>query len=84
MTHRCRRCNGSGLVCPECRGDRIVRTSEWNVASPHVKIARCDSCCEGNNINPDKEQRAIAAYVSQEQRAHVKRQMSLVEGDRAQ
>jgi len=77
--HKCRRCDGSGLVCPACRGDRIVQLFEWTIATPHIKVGRCEICCEGNQVNSAKEQRAIDAYLAKQRRAQVKQQMSLVE-----
>lgn len=61
--HTCPRCQGSGLVCPICRGDRIVQLGNWETARPVVKYMRCDACCEGNQVNPAKELRAIDAYL---------------------
>lgn len=57
--HRCRMCLGRGVVCPVCRGMRFVcrPTSNGNEA------VRCIHCCEGNNINPQKEIHLIERYL---------------------
>lgn len=61
--HKCRRCDGSGLVCPQCRGDRQVRIGEWEEQEPYRESVRCDVCTEGNQINPAKESRAIERWI---------------------
>lgn len=56
-------CGGTGLVCPVCRGVRFTRR---NVPVGHPdfgKALRCTSCCEGNNVHPEHETRAIQAYL---------------------
>lgn len=63
VQHRCKRCEGKGLVCPACRGDRIVQLGTWHTSRPKVLFARCEICCEGNQVNSDKEQRAIERWL---------------------
>lgn len=53
----CRCCQG-GLVCPDCRGRRVNDDG-------HV----CGTCCEGNQINPRKERRAILTHLAAQQRS---------------
>lgn len=63
--HACKRCNGSGLVCPACMGMRF-RRYEW----PDMREGRheqlCSICCEGNQVSPLKERRAITRYLERE------------------
>lgn len=62
----CHACNATGLVCPICRGMRFLRR-DLPVGHPDFgKIARCDGCCEGNQINPDREAQTIRAYLATE------------------
>ena len=65
--HSCRACIGSGMVCPTCRGMRFVRSSFFKMtASAHDstrEITRCPVCCEGNNVNIDRERDAIQKYL---------------------
>jgi hypothetical protein len=58
MSHRCRMCDGSGQVCPRCRGMRFLRVS----LPTGAVVARCDWCCEGNQVSPAKERREIIRY----------------------
>jgi hypothetical protein len=53
-------CDRSGQVCPHCQGMRFVRVRAWSTDHHVVEIMRCPSCTEGNQVNPAKEQRAIA------------------------
>ena len=63
--HRCKSCAGSGLVCPACRGMRFVRVAPWDIRRGGVvEIERCTQCCEGNNVNPATERRAITRYMT--------------------
>lgn len=57
---QCGMCAESGRVCPNCRGMRIVRgpMKGWIRTTE-----RCEWCCEGNQINPDKEISAINHYL---------------------
>jgi hypothetical protein len=71
--HKCPICDGSGVVCPQCRGDRVVRRDlEWGHPDfgqwpdeHHAtgQYMRCDVCCEGNGINPDREAAAIRRWL---------------------
>lgn len=64
LHHLCRRCHGSGLVCPECCGDRFVR-KDVPVGHPDFgEIFRCKSCCEGNNVNAALERKHINKYLA--------------------
>jgi hypothetical protein len=62
--HMCRRCNGSGVVCPLCRGDRRVRAAAWSNARTSVDLLRCPLCCEGNNVNAAIEMRAVQYFLA--------------------
>lgn len=63
MRH-CAACGASGLVCPWCRGRRFVRY-DHPVGHPQFGQAiRCHVCCEGNNVNPETEWRAIQTHLS--------------------
>jgi hypothetical protein len=57
--HRCRICQGSGVVCPRCRGMRFVRMPKQFGSDAQ----RCTLCCEGNQVNQDKERRAIMDFL---------------------
>ncbi len=76
--HKCHVCDGSGVVCPQCRGDRVMRRDlewghpdfgKWEVPAEHKtgQYMRCDVCCkdctEGNNVNVDKEAAAIRRWL---------------------
>lgn len=69
FVHRCPRCDGSGLVCPACRGDRVVRIAPWDTLRNHgvAELSRCEVCCEGNNVNHTKEMPAIENYLRRQQ-----------------
>lgn len=63
----CRYCQG-GLVCPDCRGRRV-----------DDRYQICRTCCEGNQINPRKERRAILAHLtamSRSSRYHSRRRIA--------
>lgn len=60
ITHKCRRCDGSGMVCPRCRGMRFLRVP----APVGAELVRCDSCCEGNQVNIALERRTILRYLN--------------------
>ncbi len=76
--HKCHVCDGSGVVCPQCRGDRVVRRDlewghpdfgHWVTAERKTgQYDRCDVCCkdctEGNNVNVDKEAAAIRRWLA--------------------
>ncbi len=66
ITHACRACSGSGKVCPECRGMRFVRSNVFRMSSyagQNVReVTRCPVCCEGNNVNVEREREAILRY----------------------
>lgn len=57
--HKCRQCDGKGVVCPICRGMRFLRVPR---ASNGNDIMRCE-CCEGNNVNPLTEMRLIERHI---------------------
>jgi hypothetical protein len=57
---QCRMCTGSGRVCPRCRGMRIVRVEQ--PLGPST-TERCQACCEGNQVNPEKEYGTIMHYL---------------------
>lgn len=59
--HRCRACQGTGVVCPSCRGMRA--STERDLAGPGDTMTRCPVCTEGNNVNPAKEMRAIQGWL---------------------
>lgn len=64
LHHLCRRCHGSGLVCPDCCGDRFVR-KDVPVGHPEFgAIFRCKACCEGNNVNAVVERKHINKYLA--------------------
>jgi len=62
--HKCRPCDGTGGVCPTCRGMRYVRTRAFSVHNLHVTEARCFTCMRGNTIDRDLEDSAITAYMA--------------------
>ena len=65
--HVCRMCGGSGLVCPACRGVRLVRSREWDTNTPRgeVEIERCPRCWDATNnrVDPMREKRVIDRYL---------------------
>ena len=61
--HKCRICGGSGMVCPTCRGMRFVRMPLFVGNRVDPKEDRCPTCTEGNNWNPQKEEKAITRYT---------------------
>lgn len=60
---KCRMCESTGNVCPLCRGMRFVRQPLGDGSYGDTAI-RCVGCCEGNQVNPIKEQAIIAAYMA--------------------
>lgn len=70
-THTCRQCDGSGLVCPQCRGMRFVRTHEWDQHSPFSDaLDRCVKCTEGNNVSHKLEKQVIERYMARWRMEH--------------
>lgn len=61
--HKCERCGGSGLVCPACRGDRVVRERPWSTQHDHVSVVRCDKCWTGQ-VNRAYERQTIMRYLT--------------------
>lgn len=64
----CLVCGERGTVCPRCQGARFLRTGRHGNAFPEKgqlqsAIVRCDACCEGNQVNPAKEAKAISDYL---------------------
>ena len=62
----CPACAHSGRVCPVCRGARFLRR-EWSQFTPNTAIVaddRCKACCEGNQVNPTKEDALIVRYLA--------------------
>lgn len=66
-SHACPQCHGSGRVCPTCRGMRFIRGAVYKLTSAahdNVReLQRCPDCCEGNNINPENERKAVERYL---------------------
>ncbi len=60
---KCRPCDGTGNVCPLCRGMRFVRQPLGD-GSYGADAVRCVGCCEGNQINIIKERALIVAYMT--------------------
>lgn len=71
--HKCRQCDGSGAVCPLCRGMRFVRERAWDAryGGGYIRVSnkvgepddRCPKCMEGNNVNRRMETQAINKYL---------------------
>jgi hypothetical protein len=57
---RCLICDGGGRVCPRCRGQRSVKSL---VPLTYGESRICPTCCEGNQVNPVRECRAIRHYL---------------------
>lgn len=68
--HRCPVCDGSGVVCPECRGFRFLH-ADVDAGHPQFgQLFRCAHCCRGNHVDPVAEAAAIAHYAAAYRRAH--------------
>lgn len=76
--HKCRRCDGAGLVCPACKGDRRVRIAPWDSRDPFRESIRCDTCCEGNQVNPVKERVAIERWLRKHEPDAAQTQLEVV------
>lgn len=61
--HACHICDGSGAVCPACRGARFVRRDVPYGHPDFGQALRCETCCEGNQVSQTKERRAIERYL---------------------
>lgn len=61
--HKCRMCDGSGFVCPDCRGMRRIRVPRPGKGSEDKP---CPTCREGNNVNDYREANAIRDYLTRE------------------
>lgn len=51
--HGCRHCSKLGLVCPTCRGLRVLGSGRV-----------CRDCCEGNNYSLKREMSTIYRQLS--------------------
>ncbi|HEX9413817.1 MAG TPA: hypothetical protein VF916_09975 [Ktedonobacterales bacterium] len=61
--HKCYRCDGSGLVCPTCCGDRFVYLDVRPGHPQFGEALRCRTCCPGNDVDSTRERTAIRGYL---------------------
>jgi len=62
--HICHVCDGSGFVCPQCRGDRFINGDFMPGHPQFGQALKCHVCTEGNGVNEDLEKRAITTYLA--------------------
>ena len=52
-----------GYVCPVCLGMRFMRHDVPMGHPEFAKLFRCAGCCEGNQVNSERQLRTVTAYL---------------------